>query len=109
MSYSVDELLEQYRAVTAKMTQEKYNYLKQNEWLSPVKAVRLAILKKKGASAELLARVEYSYLFESYANRFYKWWEEHEWGNKENESLGDFADGALTQAVLEAKEKGISR
>ena len=109
MKYSLDELLEQYRIVTANMTQEKYDYLKQNEWLLPVKAVRLAVLKKNGANAELLARVEYSYLFESYANHFYKWWKENDWGNKEDENLGAFADGALTQAVLETKNKGISK
>lgn len=110
MNINLNDLLEEYRAVTPSMTQEKYEYLKENQWLSPVKAVRLAMLKRNGANDELLARAEYAYLFESYANTFYKWWRDNEWGDKENESLGDFADGALVQAVLEQnKSNGISR
>lgn len=111
MKIDLNELLQCYRDVTPNMTQEKYEYLKENQWLSPVKAVRLAILKRNGANDELLARAEYSYLFESYANHFYKWWKDNEWGRSENESLGDFADGALVQAVLEQQnnKNGISR
>lgn len=105
MKVDMDELLEEYRAVTSKMTQEKYEYLKNNEWLSPVKMVKLAILKKNGASDELLARAEYAYLFETYADHFYKWWKDHEWGDRENESLSDFAEGALIQGVQEERKK----
>ena len=111
MKFDVDELLNQYRAVTATMTEEKYQYLKDNEWISPVNVVRLAMLKKHGATDELLKRAEYAYLFESYANHFYKWWKDNEWGDRENESLSEFAEGALVQAIMEGNEKkvGMSR
>lgn len=110
MKVDMNELLESYRMYTEKMTQDKYDYLKENEWLSPVKMVKLQMLKRNGASDELLARAEYAYLFENYANHFYKWWKENEWGTKENESLSDFADGALVQEVLDIKrKKGKSR
>lgn len=111
MKIDMNELLNEYRAVTPTMTKEKYEYLKNNEWLSPVKKVKLAILKNNGASEELLARAEYAYLFESYADHFYKWWKDHEWGTKENESLSDFAEGALIQAIQEEREtkEGKSR
>ncbi len=105
MKIDMNDLLESYRLYTSNMTQEKYEYLKSSEWLSPVKKVKLSILKKNGASDELLARAEYAYLFETYANHFYRWWKDHEWGDRENESLADFAEGALVQAVLEEKEK----
>ena len=105
MKVDMNELLESYRMYTQKMTKEKYDYLRENEWLSPVKMVKLAMLKKNGASDELLARAEYAYLFENYADRFYKWWKDNEWGDRENESLSDFADGALANAVLEEREK----
>ena len=93
------------------MTQEKYEYLKENENLSPVKQVRLAILRRNGASEELMNRAEYAYLFETYADHFYKWWKDNEWGDRENESLSDFAEGALVQAVMDKqnKENGMSR
>lgn len=111
MKISMEDLLEEFRATTSKMTQEKYDYLRETESLSPVKLVRLAILKKNGANNELLARSEYAYLFENYANHFYKWWKDNEWGTKENESLYDFADGALVQEIMDRqKEKdGITR
>ena len=105
MNINLDQLLEEYRAVTPNMTQEKYEYLKDNEWISPVKRVRLAMLEKNGASDELLKRAEYAYLFETYANHFYKWWKEHEWGTKENEGLAEFAEGALEQAIIEERKK----
>ena len=110
MKTDMNELLKSYRMYTEKMTQDKYDYLKENEWLSPVKMAKLQVLRRNGASDELLARAEYAYLFEKYANHFYKWWKENEWGTKENESLSDFADGALVQEVLNNKrKKGRSR
>lgn len=96
MNINLDQLLEEYRAVTPRMTHEKYEYLKANQWLSPVKAVRLAILKRNGANDELLARAEYSYLFESYANSFEKSWQQYGDGL----GLGEYAEGALEQSIL---------
>ena len=109
MEVNMNELLEQYKSVTQNMTQEKYNYLKKHEWLSPVKKVRLAILKKNGASEELLIRAEFAYLFENYANHYYKWYKANEWDKDENEGLFEFADGALNQAVREEIENNSIR
>ena len=100
MAINFEELLNHTRLVTSTMTLEKYNYLKQHLSISPFRKARLAILKGNGANEELLIRVEYSYLFDSYANSFYKWWRNDVWGTKEYESLAEFADKVLEQALM---------
>ena len=97
MNVTPEELLEEYRKVTPGMTEEKYEYLKESTSLSPVKAVQLALLKRKTDNPELIARAEYSLLFESYANKWEKTWEQY----GEGTNLYDFADGALTDSMAD--------
>lgn len=106
---NLTDLLIKYRQITSRMTQEKYDYLKRNLSISPVAFARLALLRRNGANDELLARVEYYALFKRYANKYHKMWEKLDWGNKEDESLDSFADGALNQEINEEKQKGATR
>ena len=103
------ELLEEYRRLTPQMTKEKYNYLKENSMLSPIKAVQLKYLQSKTQSEELKIRAEYQARFESYANSWYRTWEKEKWGTRENESLYEFADSALNKTIKELEEKKETR
>ena len=105
MNISPEELLEEYRKVTPNMTEEKYNYLKENVHLAPTKMVSLALLKRKFNNPELIARAEYASLFEAYANRWEKTWNKMDWGEREDEGLYEFAEGALEESIARHKTK----
>lgn len=101
------ELLEEYRSLTDKMTTEKLEYLRKRIIiLNPIINFRLSKIKSSGPEWDELAdRYEYYNLFQIYENRWYSQWKHSNWGNKEDESLSDYADSALSQAVEKEKEK----
>lgn len=87
------------------MNKEKLEYLRNNTSLSPFNKARLLLLKSKGASQEQLDLAEYEARFSSYEKNWDKTWQKLNWGEKEDESLREFANTALEQAITEDRGK----
>ena len=87
------------------MNKEKLEFLRKNTKLSPLNNARIMFLKSRGVSQEELNKVEYEARFLTYQKTWDKTWQNLNWGEKEDESLRDFANTALEQAISEENTK----
>ena len=101
MKKDLNALLKEFRDITPHMTQERYEYLKNNYRMPVLDALHVKKLERLGAGQELIARAEFAYLFRAYEGKYYRIWKKLDWGMKENESLQSFALGGLINEIEE--------
>lgn len=86
---------------------EKLEYLRQYTKISPLTKIKLNKLKQKSISQEEINQAEYIYRFTEYEKNWEKEWQRTNWAKSEDESLSEYANTALEQAIN--KEKGRTR
>ena len=83
---------------------EKLEYLRTNTMLSPFGVLKLRNAQKNGMTVQELLELEYEMRLDIYARRWRRTWENLKWGEKEDESLHDFAEGAINQNISEGRK-----
>lgn len=87
------------------MNKEKLEYLRKKTNLNPLSKARIMFLKNRGVSQDEIDMVEYEERFKVYQKSWDKTWQDLNWGEKEDESLAEFSNTALEQAISEEKGK----
>lgn len=86
-------------------SENKLRYLRKRTILSLPAVMSLKIKEKSGMSVQELLELEYKMRLDIYSRGWKKTWERLNWGDKENESLESFAEGALVQNMLAEEER----
>ncbi len=86
-------------------SENKLRYLRKRTILSLPAVMSLKIKEKSGMSVQQLLELEYKMRLDIYSRGWKRTWERFNWGDKENESLESFAEGALVQNMLAEEER----
>lgn len=92
-----------------KYSKEKLEYLRKYTSLSLIERSKLNKLYKHNATMEELEQVEYIYRFAHYEKLWNKSWSKLNWGGKEDQSLREFANDSLEEAILLEKNNPYKR
>lgn len=101
VNYETIEDLEQFN--------EELEYLRKHSIMSPIAAAKVAYLRKKNRNQREVDIIEYKYRFKFWQKLYEKEWTDLNWGERENESLYDFAHGFLIQHINAEKEEQKTR
>ena len=84
---------------------EELEFLREHTTLNPISYAKIKYINKNTRNKRNAENMEYKYRYKAWENKYKHMWESLNYGDKENESLYDFAHGALIQQMAYAKEE----
>ena len=84
-------------------SKERLEYLRENQILFPISAMKLKKLRNSNISQTELDQAEFILRFQAYEKKQERLWKKLNWGEAENEDLAHFALSSLDQEIYNSQ------